>query len=110
MRSGDGRVDQVTASMWVAAGLVVAGFVAFALGWRGAAATLDVPVQVPYLVSGGLAGLALILAGVVLVLVQLGRREAADERQLVADVLTEAHAVLDQLERGSGSRVSADAK
>ena len=85
--------------MWVAAGLVLAGFGAFALGWRGAAATLDVPVQVPYLVSGGLAGLALILAGVVLVLVQLGRREAADERELVARVIDEAHAALAKLER-----------
>ena len=46
------------------------------------------------LVSGGLAGLALIIGGVVLVLVQLGRREAADERELVAGVLAEAHAVL----------------
>ena len=94
-----GGVDQVTASVWVAAVLVVAGFVAFALGWRGAAATLDVPVQVPYLVSGGLAGLALILAGVVLVIVQLGRREAADERELVADVIVHAHEALSKLER-----------
>ena len=93
------RVDPVTVSMWVAAGLVLAGFVAIALGWRGAAATLDVPVQVPYLVSGGLAGLALIIGGVVLVLVQLGRREAADERELVAGVLAEAHAVFGKLER-----------
>ena len=92
-------VDQVTVSMWVSAGLVLAGFVAFALGWRGAAATLDVPVQVPYLVSGGLAGLALILAGVVLVLVQLGRREAADERELVANVIDQAHEALAKLER-----------
>jgi uncharacterized membrane protein HdeD (DUF308 family) len=99
MRNPPERVDQVAVSMWVAAGLVLAGFVAFALGWRGAAATLDVPVQVPYIVSGGLVGLALIVAGVVLVLVQLGRREAADERELVAGVLTEAHAVLGKLER-----------
>ena len=98
MRNWPERVDPVTVSMWVAAGLVLAGFVAIALGWRGAAATLDVPVQVPYLVSGGLAGLALILGGVVLVLVQLGRREAADERELVAGVLAEAHAVLGKLE------------
>ena len=99
MRNWPERVDPVTVSMWVAAGLVLAGFVAIALGWRGAAATLDVPVQVPYLVSGGLAGLALILGGVVLVLVQLGRREAADERELVAGVLAEAHAVFGKLER-----------
>ena len=99
MRNRPERVDPVTVSMWVAAGLVLAGFVAIALGWRGAAATLDVPVQVPYLVSGGLAGLALIIGGVVLVLVQLGRREAADERELVAGVLAEAHAVLGKLER-----------
>ena len=99
MRNRPERIDPVTVSMWVAAGLVLAGFVAIALGWRGAAATLDVPVQVPYLVSGGLAGLALIIGGVVLVLVQLGRREAADERELVAGVVAEAHAVLGKLER-----------
>ena len=100
MRRRPEGVDQVTVSMWIAAALVLAGFGTFALGWRGAAATLDVSLQVPYLVSGGLAGLALILAGVVLVLVQLGRREAADERELVTGVIAEAHATLAKLEHG----------
>ena len=54
--------DPIMASALVAGALVVAGFAAMVLAWRGAAATLDVPVQVPYLVSGGIGGLALLIA------------------------------------------------
>ena len=43
--------------------LTIAGFVLIGLAWRGAAATLSVPDQLPYLVSGGFAGLALVVTG-----------------------------------------------
>ena len=48
----------------VAGGICVAGgFVAVFLGWYGAAHTRDVTDQIPYVISGGLLGAALIILG-----------------------------------------------
>lgn len=57
--------------------LVVAGFASLWFGWRGAAATHVVPIQVAFVVSGGLGGLALITLGIVLLSIHVGRRDAA---------------------------------
>lgn len=51
----------VVSTVLVLGGIGAAGLVAIALGWRGAAATEFVPFQVPFLVSGGLVGLALLV-------------------------------------------------
>jgi hypothetical protein len=75
------------ASLLVFAGLVVAGFVVMAVAWRIAARTLDVSIQVPALISGGLGGLVLIVVGTVLFVTQLGRLRAAEERACMDDVL-----------------------
>jgi len=48
--------------------LAVAGLIAIVLGWYGASGTRDVTNQIPYLISGGLIGLALVTGGVGLVL------------------------------------------
>jgi hypothetical protein len=42
---------------------VVGGFVALALGWNGAANRGCIDCQIPYLISGGMAGLALVVFG-----------------------------------------------
>jgi len=44
------------------------GLLAIALGWWGASGTRDLTSQIPYLISGGLIGLALVVGGVGLVL------------------------------------------
>lgn len=50
-------------------GLAVLGFLLLFLGWNGAASYDRVPSQFPYLISGGLAGLSVIvLAGALLVI------------------------------------------
>lgn len=61
------------------AALVVAGFASIALSWRGAAALLIVPMQTPYAVSGGAAGLALIMFGIGIAYVHVSRVGAAEE-------------------------------
>ncbi|HWC36203.1 MAG TPA: hypothetical protein VG650_15460 [Mycobacteriales bacterium] len=82
------RKNPALPSLVVFAALVAAGFVAMGLGWRVAARTLDVSIQVPAIISGGLGGLVLVVVGVTLFISQLGRLRAADER-------TEMHEVLD---------------
>lgn len=58
----------------LAVGLTALGFLMIVLGWNGAASWDRVPSQLPYLISGGLAGLGLVFLGLVLVLVQESRR------------------------------------
>lgn len=50
--------------------LVVAGLAAIGAGWWGASGTRDVSDQIPYLISGGLLGLALVVLGTALLVVQ----------------------------------------
>jgi hypothetical protein len=58
--------------------LVVAGFVAIFLAWNGAASKDFVQGQVPYLISGGLVGVALIGCGLTVVNVQARRADQAE--------------------------------
>lgn len=73
----------------VLAAVAVGGLALLSLGWRGAAATLYVPFQVPYVVSGGLLGLAVLGSGLVLLSVHLDRTEAAEERRSTAELQRE---------------------
>lgn len=68
----------------------VAGFTTIGFGWNGAAKTAFVDVQFPYLISGGLAGVALVLLGVgLLVLAQL-----RSERLTLVEELHRASSVI----------------
>lgn len=71
---------------YVCAAIVVAGFAAIALSWRGAAGLLAVPLQVPYAVSGGAGGLALIVFGVGVAYVHLLRVAAATESEMIDEL------------------------
>ena len=79
------RDPRVTTSL-VLAVVVIVGFGLVGAGYRGAAALLSVPFQVPYLVSGAVVGLALVGAGLALLIVHLNRTEAAEERRAVASL------------------------
>lgn len=52
----------------VAGAFVVAGFIAIFIGWFGTSGTRDVWQEIPYLVSGGILGAALVAIGVVVYL------------------------------------------
>lgn len=77
------RDPRVTTTLALAV-VVLAGFGLLVLGYRGAAALLFVPFQVPYLVSGAVVGLALVGGALALLIVHLDRTEAAEERRAVA--------------------------
>ena len=76
--------DPRVSTTLVLGAVVVAGLLLVSQGWRGAAGTLVVPYQVPYLVSGALAGIACAGAGLALLRVHLDRTEAAQERRETA--------------------------
>lgn len=50
--------------------LVLLGLAAIGAGWWGASGTRDVSDQIPYLISGGVFGLALVVVGSMLLLAQ----------------------------------------
>lgn len=77
------RDPRVSVTLVLAAS-VLAGLALIGQGYRGAAAQLFVSLQVPYLASGGVAGLAVVGAGLALLMVHLDRSEAAQERREVA--------------------------
>lgn len=89
--------DPAAPSLVVFAVIAGAGFLAIGLGWRVAAHTAFVPAQIAALMSGGLGGLALVVIGVVLAVVQVGRRLAAAEAQATDAILDEAEGILDNL-------------
>jgi hypothetical protein len=81
-------------------GFCIAGFLLVFLGWNGAASSDRVASQVPYLVSGGFAGLALVVLGVGLLVVQSNR---ADRAALQATI----RELRDALEAGAGAGAAA---
>jgi hypothetical protein len=55
--------------------VIVVGFALIAFTWSKIAATLSVPLQIPYIASGGFVGLGLIVVGVAIMSIGVKRRE-----------------------------------
>lgn len=93
------------ASTYTAVALIAVGLIMIFLGWNGAAsedAAIDLRAQFPYLLSGGLFGIALVGAGLVLVRTFEGRRDTKEvvatlERLAVAVERLEATQAAQQL-------------
>lgn len=83
-------------------GFCVVGFVVVFLGWNGAASYDREPAQLPYLVSGGIGGLGLILVGVGLLVVANQRTDRAALQQGIAEV-REAVELLARLNSAEGA-------
>ena len=77
---------RVGAGVWVGLILVAAGFGLIAYTWGETAALLDVALQIPYLVSGGLTAIGLILVGLLVVNVAVKRREALERQRQLEEV------------------------
>ena len=68
---------------WVGIGLSSIGFVLLIVAWGRTAGLLNVALQVPYLVSAGFTGVALVLVGLTVVNIDAKRSDAAERtRQL----------------------------
>lgn len=83
-----------------AALLILAGFALIGAGWRGAAATLFIPTQIAYAVSGGLAGIALIGTGASVLNVQASRIATAERSHRLDEMIDDTVDALAQV-RGS---------
>lgn len=79
------RIDRILEI--VALAMFPLGLTALLLGWLGVASTGHVFLQLPYLVSGGLVGVALVTAGGLLYLASWVSRTAAVQRRQNAQIL-----------------------
>lgn len=80
-------------------GVAAFGFVLIAFAWGAIAGKTNVALQLPYLVSGGMTGLGLVLVGVTIVSIAARRRDAAlrlQQTELLASALAELSAALDE--------------
>ncbi len=78
--------DWAKVSNYIAFGIIGLGFLALFLGWNGAANQACVDCQIPYLISGGMLGLALVFTGIGVLFVQNTRRNTADLEQRLIQV------------------------
>jgi hypothetical protein len=69
--------------------LATLGLLAIALGWNGAAGQTSLLGQIPYILSGGLLGIALVILGGAMLIVQ-GAREDRALLEAKLDLLSEA--------------------
>lgn len=81
--------------------LAAGGLAGVGFGWRGAAASLDVSVQLPYIVSGAIGGLALVGFSAGLLLIQVRRRREAKRRAELQRVVEAAVDLLASVRRAS---------
>jgi hypothetical protein len=82
---------------YIGVGVAALGFVLLAIAWVQVAQETDVALQMPYLVSGGLAGVCCVFVGLTIVSIAARRRDAAlRERQtaLIAAALANLHSLL----------------
>jgi hypothetical protein len=101
MSGGNGGGGKLGARLGV--GICLLGFAFIFFGWNGAASSDRVPSQFPYLISGGLTGLALVVLGGALILVETSRAE----RERLRSEIAELRAAIDNLAGSRGSNGSA---
>jgi hypothetical protein len=64
----------------------IIGFVVIFLGWNGAASFNDLRQQFPYVISGGIAGLAMVALGAALLVIEAARAERAELQSSIEDL------------------------
>jgi hypothetical protein len=102
------RFERFGAKLGVVLALV--GFVLIFLGWNGAASVNSLPAQFPYLISGGIGGLGLVILGAILISVD-SRRDDSHRMELMLTEVRDALGRLapppepEELDTGTGPRV-----
>jgi hypothetical protein len=91
------RTQRNHIATFIGLAIVLGGFVVIGLAWDGAAGENFVPAQFPYLISGGVTGIGLVILGLAIILVQTMRNDAVERDAQLArleDRLTELQRVL----------------
>ncbi len=83
--------DKLGAKLGVGIGLL--GFIFMFFGWNGAASHDRITSQFPYLISGGLVGLGLVVIGAALIIVETSR----EERDRLTEQLGELRAAIERM-------------
>lgn len=91
--------DPYRVSIVVLVALAVAGLAGIVVGWSGAAGSLVVSVQLPYIVSGVIGGLAVLGLSLGLLIIQARRHREAQQRAQFDRVV---HAAADLLAAARG--------
>lgn len=81
-----GGLLSATNGIWIGCVLAGAGFGGIYVGWSKVAGLKNVAEQVPFLISGGLVGLALIIIGVAVLDVSVRRKDSYDRQSQLAEV------------------------
>ncbi len=90
---GRGRGSSERTVLLVGAALMPMGILVILLGWYGASRTPYVFEQLPYVISGGLLGLALVVAGGLLYFGYLLSRLIVEQRQHSEELLQALHRI-----------------
>lgn len=83
------HVGGTATGLWIGLTVVAGGFAAIFFSWSKVAGLTNVAQQVPYLVAGGLLGLALVITGAAIVDVFVRRWDSGERKAQIAQ-LTEA--------------------
>jgi hypothetical protein len=76
------------------------------LGWNGAASHNDIRKQFPYLLSGGIAGLALVILGVSLLVIEAVRTERTALQETLRELRDALEALAPRTALGAGTVVA----
>jgi hypothetical protein len=96
----DGLRDPGVRAGVVLVAVVALGFALLGFGWRGVARTPYVPFQVPWLLSAGVVGIALIGTALGALTIHVGRREAAAARAVTDEIVRTAIELADDVRTG----------
>jgi vacuolar-type H+-ATPase subunit I/STV1 len=80
--------------------LAAAGFLLMGLAWHGGARYIYVPLQIPWLVSGGMIGLAMVGVSLGAWNIHLGRRYDALHRHEVDQMVRDVSEMCEQIRNG----------
>ena len=83
----------------------IAGFFLIFLGWNGAASHDREPAQIPYVISGGIAGLGLVVLGAALIVAHSLRTDRVELRGSIDDLRAAVERLADGPSTASGSDV-----
>lgn len=83
--------------IYAGVGVVVVGFLLIVYAWARVAGEEFVPLQLPYVVSGGLTGIALVLVGLTVVAVQSRRIEGTERARQIEQVAAAVAALRETL-------------